>query len=333
MRSLKATMIAGMIVLALAGGARAQQAAAPAVPAPAEQKLPETCYLFSYFTPQNGETGLHLAWSTDGYAWKEIDGVRGAIKPAVEGKLMRDPFLMLGPDGVFRLVWTTAWNGKVIGYASSKDLIHWSAQKAISVMAQEPNTVCCWAPELYYNKDQKHYLIIWSSAVRGKFNGDKRTYSVTTTDFETFTPARMFFDPGFNVIDDTMTQYNGKYYLIHKDEREKQGAEPAKKNLRISTSDSMEGPWSASGEPFTEAGLWAEGPTTLKVGDETIVYFDCYTKNHYGAMKTKDFAKWEDVTARLAMPRGVRHGNALPVPAKVIEALRKAAAAGGGTRE
>lgn len=39
---------------------------------------------------------------------------------------MRDPCIIAGPDGVFHLVWTISWNEKGIGYAHSKDLIHWT---------------------------------------------------------------------------------------------------------------------------------------------------------------------------------------------------------------
>ncbi|MCX7009378.1 MAG: glycosyl hydrolase, partial [Kiritimatiellaeota bacterium] len=30
-------------------------------------------YLFTYFT-KNGEDGLHLAWSADGYKWEKLGG-------------------------------------------------------------------------------------------------------------------------------------------------------------------------------------------------------------------------------------------------------------------
>ena len=93
------------------------------------------CYLFSYFIG-NGEDGLHLAWSRDGYRWEALNEGRSFLAPKVgESKLMRDPCLLRGPDGTFHMVWTTSWNGKTIGYASSSDLVHWSEQQAIPVMA------------------------------------------------------------------------------------------------------------------------------------------------------------------------------------------------------
>jgi hypothetical protein len=125
--------------------------------------------LFSYFMG-NGEDGLHLATSEDGLKWTALRGGASFLQPvAGENKLMRDPCLLLGPDGVFRMVWTTSWTGGTIGYSSSTDLVHWTKQKSLPVMAHEPSTANCWAPEIIWDAQQQHYLIFWSSTVPGKF--------------------------------------------------------------------------------------------------------------------------------------------------------------------
>ena len=51
---------------------------------------------------------------------------------------MRDPSICQAPDGTFHMVWTSSWTDRIIGYASSRDLIHWSEQQAIPVMMHEP---------------------------------------------------------------------------------------------------------------------------------------------------------------------------------------------------
>ena len=64
--------------------------------------------------------------------------------------MMRDPSITQGPDGTFHLVWTISWNGEQgFGYASSKDLIHWSEQREIKVM-KDSLTNNVWAPEVFY---------------------------------------------------------------------------------------------------------------------------------------------------------------------------------------
>lgn len=288
----------------------------------ADQK---SAYLFSYFIG-NGEDGLHLAWSADGYHWEALNDGKSYLTPAVgESKLMRDPCLLRGPDDTYHLVWTTAWDGKTIGYASSKDLIHWSEQKALPVMAHEPEARNCWAPEIVYDNVEKHFLIFWATTVRGKFTETEvksekgynhRIYSTTTKDFQTFTPTELFYEPGFNVIDATILPAQNRFYLIVKDETR----EPPKKHLRIASSDKIGGPWKDLSPPFTRD--WVEGPTALQIGTDYVVYFDVYRDHHYGAVRSQDLKTWEDITDKISLPKGVRHGTIIAVPEERVKALR-----------
>jgi beta-galactosidase len=105
-------------------------------------------YLFSYFVGQSD--GLHLAYSYDGLQWTALNDGRSMLTPTVgNDRLMRDPSIVQGPDGTFHMVWTSSWNDQIIGYASSRDLIHWSEQRAIPVMKHEPQALNAWAPELF----------------------------------------------------------------------------------------------------------------------------------------------------------------------------------------
>src|SRR5215831_11556575 len=128
-------------------------------------------YLFTSFRG-NGEDGLHLLLSTNGYQWQALKNDSSFLKPEVGGRLMRDPCLAIGPDGTFHMVWTSGWTtekGKVIGYAESKDFQHWSQQRAIELMQNEPGTRNIWAPEIFYETAQKRWLIYWSSTIPGRY--------------------------------------------------------------------------------------------------------------------------------------------------------------------
>jgi hypothetical protein len=287
-----------------------------------------TCYLFAYFTG-NGEDGLHLAWSSDGTKWEALNGGKSTLKPEVgESKLMRDPCLLRGPDGTFHMVWTTAWEGKTIGYASSKDLVTWSPQKAIPVMQHEAGVRNCWAPEVVYNDKKQEFLIFWASTVRGGFPGtagssesdyNHRIYCTTTKDFSTFTDSRLFYDPGFSVIDATIVPDNGRFILIVKDETVK----PPKKHLRMAFGDSAEGPWTDLTPPFTPEGRWSEGPTAIRIGQEFLVYYDAYRDKHYAASSSRDLKTWEDVTSKMSFVPGMRHGTVVAVPGSLVARLRE----------
>src|SRR5690606_30922976 len=105
----------------------------------------DSVFMYSYFKG-NGEDGLHLASSADGYNWEALNNNRSFLTPTAGGdKLMRDPCIIRGGDGKFHMVWTVSWNEKGIGYASSDDLINWSKQEFIPVMEHEDKDRNCWA--------------------------------------------------------------------------------------------------------------------------------------------------------------------------------------------
>lgn len=295
--------------------------------AASETEVPETAYLFSYFVG-NGEDGLHLAWSRDGLTWEALNEGRSVLTPQVgESKLMRDPCIVRGPDDTFHMVWTDSWDSQTIGYASSKDLIRWSKQRALHVMRHEPTTKNCWAPEIVYDTDRDCFMIFWASTIPGKFpetwfdgqnDNNHRIYVTTTKDFETFTPTELFFDPGFNAIDSTLLAKDGKVYMFFKDESKRPHV---MKNLRLAVADRYAGPYEVVAQPINPPGAWVEGPTALQVGEETYLYFDAYTRHHYAALRSRDLQHWEDITDQVSFPRGTRHGTALQVPGAVVEKL------------
>jgi hypothetical protein len=97
---------------------------------------------------------------------------------------------------------------------------------------------------------------------------------------------------------------------------------PVKKNLRFAVGDSPEGPFGPASAPFTPS--WVEGPSAIRIGDEYIVFFDCYQDHHYGAVRSRNLKEWEDVTSRLTFPKGARHGTVLRVPKSVVDGLSEA---------
>jgi hypothetical protein len=289
-------------------------------------------YLFTYFIG-NGEDGLHLAASDDGYHWDKLGGGKSYLAPKVgKSRLMRDPCIVRGPDGTYHMVWTSGWNENNIGYASSKDLVNWSEQKELPVMAHEPTVLNAWAPEITWDDKRGEFLIFWASTVPGKFpltegtSEDKynhRMYFTTTKDFASFAPTRLFYDPGFSVIDATFVRAKGKATLLVKDETRY----PPRKYLQLAAAPDLQGPFGPLAKPFTEPGLWVEGPTALQIGDDVIVYYDAYKTRNYGALRSRDLVHWEDVSKQMHFPdegtkQRMRHGTAIAVPAALLAALR-----------
>jgi hypothetical protein len=286
----------------------------------------DSVYIFAYFK-NNGQDGLHLAYSTDGFTWSALKNDSSFLKPTVaKDKLMRDPCIIRGADGLFHMVWTVSWNDKGVGYANSKDLITWSEQRFVPVMMQEDSARNCWAPEITYDGESKQYMIYWATTIAGKYKADPkvengynhRMYYVLTKDFKTFSKTKMLYDKRFNVIDATIVPNGKQFVLFLKDETR----EPVQKNLKIATSKKINKGYSNASAPIT-GNYWAEGPTTLKINGTWIVYFDKYRDHKYGAIQSTDLKNWTDVSDKLVMPKGIRHGTIFTISKKEFELLPK----------
>ena len=275
-------------------------------------------YLFTSFR-SNGETGVFYAVSPDGFHWTALE--KPFLKPEKPGELMRDPFVAQGPDGTWHMVWTWGWTGHSLGYASSKDLVHWTSHREIEVIHEGLNV---WAPEAVYDPKQKEWILFWSTTIPGRFpdsdkSGDNkynhRVYASITKDWQSFSPAKLWFDPGFNCIDATVVQSGKQWVMIFKDERK----DPLQKKLRLAFADSPAGPWKNVTEPFTSD--WVEGPTAIQIDGWWTIYFDHYAKpQHYGAVRTKDWKNFEDVTGQMEFPAGQRHGTVVKIRSGMIPA-------------
>ena len=309
-----------------------------ATPDPAEES--SSAYLFAYFSNRGhggrkGEAaGLHLAWSEDGLKWTPLNGDRPFLVPEVgKDRLMRDPSICQGPDGTFHMVWTSSWHDRIIGYASSKDLVNWSEQRAIPVMAHESECRNTWAPEVTYNPDDGLFYIYWASTIPGRHSPiagmeakekglNHRIYLTTTKDWKEFSPARLWFNPDFSAIDAALLRVKGgpsKWLMVVKNENHT----PPEKNIRTAWIDRLADalPPSTKG-PVTEK--WVEGPTPLQIGCSIYIYYDCYTRRRFGAVRSDDMGNtWRDVSSEVHFPADARHGTVFATSRSVVQNLIK----------
>ena len=297
------------------------------VPVVNSQDLIKNCFLFSYFK-SNGQDGLHLAFSEDGLKWIALNNDASFLTPEVGGKLMRDPSICQGADGSFHIVWTTGWWDKGIGLAHSKDLINWSTQMFLPVMQHEPEAKNCWAPEIFYDAKSQKYLIFWATTIPGRFpeteypqdDNNHRIYYITTRDFVTYSDTKLFYEPGFNVIDSFVScdGHGDRYVMFLKNETKYPKPE---KNLRVAFSDDAEGPYGQPSPPIT-GNYWAEGPCALNIDGKWYVYFDKYRDHCYGAVASTDLVNWEDISDQISFPGGARHGTTFAVDSCVLAKVR-----------
>lgn len=316
----------------------------------------DEAYIFTSFREPSID-GMHYLYSYDGLQWDTIPGVfmrpeignREAYTDVFTGehviptfapdeRVLRDPSITQGPDGTFHLVWTTQWYGsRGFGYAHSKDLIHWSKQIEIPVMKDHP-TNNVWAPEVFYDDELKEYFIIWSSQIDPKdrtaedmkgTNSCHRMWYCTTKDWKRFSPAKPYYDPGFNSIDGFLLKRAPKdYVLVVKDNRK-----PGYSNLFCVFSDSPHGPFHSPTKVFTPS--FSEGPCAVRIDSgkgkkrqsEWLIYYDQYRPaQKFEAVSTRDFKTFTPVPERIKVPAEHKHGTIVKVSRSILDNLLKYAA-------
>lgn len=273
-------------------------------------------WLFVYFK-EPANQGIYFAISRDGLHYTPLNDGQPWVAPDHPGELMRDVYLTRGPGNHFQMVWTWNWRGNSLGHASSPDLITWSEQQEIPIMADFPATNNVWAPETYWDATKSKWLLIWSSSMKDSKEGNRIWFSLTP-DFKTFSKPAIFFDPGYVSIDATIfhgsTSHGsgGPYRLIFKD----QTYDPLTFQERVGSGPSLEGPWSDISGPINES--WSEGPSAIHVGSRYIVFYDHYRAPHarYEAVATTDWKHWEDITDQISMPDHCKHGSFLKITDK-----------------
>lgn len=166
-----------------------------------------------------------------------------------------------------------------------------------------------------------------ATTIKGKFNKsassleagyNHRIYYVTTKDFKKFSKTKLLYDKGFNVIDASIVNEGKRYVMFLKDETR----EPAQKNIKIAYAKKLTGPYSAPSSPIT-GNFWAEGPAALSVNNQWIVYFDKYTQHKYGAITSSNLIDWSDVSDKISLPEGIRHGTIVTVDETEFDILSK----------
>ncbi len=313
-------------------------AALPPACAPALRLPPDKVLLATYFTG-DGVLGTYLAVSTDGYRFDPLLSPNLPIlAPGPEsGGHMHDAWLGQGPDGRWRMAWTISRSERGIGYSESEDLAHWSTPRVLDVAAGL-GVQNCWAPEIAYDPDRAEYLIVWASTIPGAFpqtarEGDlldpgrggarwnHRLYFTTTRDFNTFAPARLLVDPGFECIDPSLVHVDGpepRWVLLFKDESRRP---PAKWIMYMQSTDPTR--WTGRIQGPISGRSWAEGPTAARIGDVWRIWWDRYGINRWGAAQTSDWEEWVDVSGYVKMPEGARHGTVILVDRAIVERLKE----------
>ncbi|MCC8155225.1 MAG: glycoside hydrolase family 43 protein [Tannerellaceae bacterium] len=261
---------------------------------------------------------LHIALSTDGRHWTALNN----NEPVWEHH-MRDPYVRRGPDGLWWILSTgggTTENREKIGpgclYVTSEDLINWQVEGILPLMKDVRNEEGAlagniWAPEWFYDEKTDEYMLFWSSSFKDAGWKESRLWYCKTRDWKTFTPAKVLFEPPYSVIDGTLLEENGTYYLFHKEEEfgEQTGE---RRTIRLATAGKPEGPYRIIEGPMNQGQIVpviTEGPTVIKdlKNPGWLLYYDYCMTNRFGMSYSPDLINWS-VEENVSFPSEARHG-------------------------
>jgi hypothetical protein len=118
------------------------------------------------------------------------------------------------------------------------------------------------------------------------------------------------------VIDAVIVRRKTKdYVLVLKDNTRQE------RDLKVAFSNNASGPYEMVSKAFTDP--FTEGPSVFKIKDEWLIYYDSYRKKIYEASATKDFITFKNISEKLSVPSGHKHGTIFTVKKKTLRQLLK----------
>jgi len=206
-------------------------------------------YVFPSFTG-NGEDGLYLLVSYDGYKWQVVDDYK-SVCLQTEG-LMRDPSICIGGDGKYHMTHTTEWFDHRIALTHSDDPVNWTPTEFLYVwddyrvvgteesdgyswagtnlsepVKRDSLVKNSWSPTIFYDNRTKEYVICWATTIEHPDvfpeswnpeiweNMNHRIYYIVTRDFKSYSPRKLFYAPKYHQeIDAFVAKVDDENYVM-----------------------------------------------------------------------------------------------------------------------
>ncbi|MBN8882025.1 MAG: glycoside hydrolase family 43 protein [Salana multivorans] len=286
---------------------------------------------------------LSLSVGDDPLRWRRLAGGEAILESTSGTTGVRDPHLVRRHDGTgFHILATDlrVWaDGPEIDWSrlsrhGSRDLVVWDSPDLLAwsepryVTVAPPEAGMAWAPEAHHDESSGEYLVYWSSKLFAPddpgHDGESHSRILVsrTRDFVTFSPARVYLDPGEEVID--MTVYvedparEGEGARVHRFAKDNGGGRGIVQESGSSfLADDFTPVAARLGSVFHEG---VEAPLIFRDHHEPRWYLwvDAYGLRPMGyrALTTTDLAAgaWEPVPdAAFDLPPDTKHGTVLPL--------------------
>ena len=297
---------------------------------PIERNEDYNAYLFAYF-PSNSDENLYYALSTDGFNYTPLKNGQRIISANTYTRTggIRDPHILRGEDGVFRMVATdmvcaNGWDsnrGMVL--SKSSDLIHWT-HSIIHFPTRFPdrwkNVTRVWAPETIYDRETGKYLVYFSLLTNdGTCTYDKVFYCYANDDFTDLEDYPVhFFDRGSATIDADIVfdETDQLYHMIYKNEGIQSISHVSAQYLTAREGQPTGSQWEGLSGGIQQTTVGVEGGGIFRLIGQNIyvVMYDCYTAGYYQFCTTNDWKTYtlqaQTATSGKFTPR---HGSVIPL--------------------
>jgi beta-xylosidase len=309
--------------------------------------------LLTYFR-DNGVDGVHLATTKDGKQFDPLIGDQPIFTPpAWPGQNLTRDASVFYHQGIFHMVWTSGWKGRIFGYASSPDLKNWSEPRQIRPFPEnlpaedQPDNI--WAPEIHWDPLRQDFFILFSSTTprerndadasnnNGKVGSqyDNRVYCTRTSNWLSFSQPRVIFDRDFASIDAVMRidETRKRWVMVIKCSRDENLERMPGRNLWLTDTGldldhldftPLRGPIAGNhsamfSDPHPRKSM-AEGPTLLREGSQWLLVWDEPAGRGMQMATSPDLANWTHVKdARF--PRKAQHGTLFKAPRAAVSWL------------
>ncbi|GAB3658099.1 RICIN domain-containing protein [Glycomyces tarimensis] len=303
-------------------------------------------YLFSYMTGEGSSNGeqvyFALSRGNNPLAYDALNGGQPVLTSNVGERGARDPFIVRSPqDGRYYMIATDLkihgngdWDraqrhgSRSLVVWESDDLVNWSSARLEQVSPSSAGNT--WAPEAYWDPAQNAFVVYWASKLYSTSDHSDSTYHrmmyATTTDFRTFSQARVWVDKGYSTIDSTVAEHNGTYFRYTKDERS--GTSCGKFILSETSTSLTNTNWGFQTECIGSGTInQGEGPLIFKSNTENrwYMFIDEYGGRGYIPFETTNLAsgQWTPVS-NYSLPGRPRHGSVLPLTYEEYQAIQNA---------
>lgn len=232
-----------------------------------------TCFALS----QNANYWRDLFNSTEVFDTKKYTST-GGMRDAFVYRTQNNKFMLAGTDMTSRLGWTS--NHKMT-FMLSNDLVHWD--KYISIDLETPENLkalgldnaeqmtAAWAPQIIYDPVTDKYVLYYSVGFPDRH---RIYYSLVNEDLTEVTEPRVFYDPGFDVIDADIVwnDIDKQYMMVFKREGDR-ALSMATADYLVPTGDKTTGScqWNlVDGFGIDEPGQSIEAPSLFRyIGNTT----------------------------------------------------------------